>query len=234
MRKLMIPILCMFLLLTGCESQEAGVTNNKKEEINGNISNVRVISEENGLEDKSILIVYFSRLGNTENEAEIDAGTSASVYQSDDGIQGNTEVVANNIHNLVGGDLVSINTEKKYPVEYSVILDEVSEEGERGDRPAVLVDIVDFDKYDVVFIGYPTWWYDMPMPVYNFIESYDFSGKTVVPFCTHGGAGFANSLEGLQNALGDVEVLEGIEIRQSQVSDSIEQIREWINALEIS
>jgi len=79
-----------------------------------------------------------------------------------------------------------------YPVTYDECVALAKQEKESNARPEIKGDI-DIDKYDVIFVGYPIWWSDMPMPVYTFLEAHQYEGKTIIPFCTHEGSGLANT-----------------------------------------
>lgn len=92
------------------------------------------------------------------------------------------------------GELFRIETEKTYPSDYDELVDYGREEPDEDSRPTLSSHVENMDEYDVVFLGYPNWWFDMPMAVYSFLDEYDFSGKTNIPFCTHGGSGFSNTV----------------------------------------
>lgn len=144
----------------------------------------------------SILVVYFSLAGNADL-SDVDAMSSASLLQN----QGHAETVAKHIHDIVGGDLVLVETVDKYPADDNEAHDYAYREEKKGARPKLKTNINNMDQYDTVFIGYPNWWYDMPMAMYSFVEAHDFSGKTVIPFCTHNGGGFSKSVIHLMEKL---------------------------------
>ncbi|MBR1798857.1 MAG: hypothetical protein IJ761_03030 [Bacteroidales bacterium] len=97
---------------------------------------------------------------------------------------GNTADVAKYVASKTGADLFEVVREKAYPVDYTPCTDEAKAEKERGDRPAIKGEVKNMEQYDVVFVGVPVWWYTAPMPVFTFLDKYDFGGKTVIPFCT--------------------------------------------------
>ena len=99
-------------------------------------------------------------------------------------------------------------------------------------RPAVRDLPADIDGYDIVFLGYPNWWGTAPMPVFTFLEAYDFSGKTIVPFCTHGGGGLGRSERDIAAATPGATVLEGLAIRGDHVRDAEQAVRRWVEASE--
>lgn len=153
-----------------------------------------------------ILIAYFSRTGNTEELAE-------------------------EIQLRTGGELFEIVPVEPYPEDYDETVERFRREREENARPAIAENVEDMDSYEVVFVGFPNWGDDMPHIVYTFLEQYDFTGKTVIPFCTNGGGGFGNSLAGLQTACPDAEIAEGFECSGSRVQEETEAIEAWIALL---
>lgn len=184
-----------------------------------------------GSEGSRILIAYFSRVGNTGFPADADASSSASVVASEDGLQGNVEVLARMIQAEVDGDLFLIETENPYPIGYDETIDVGRQEQRDNARPALASRIDDPDQYDTVFLGYPNWWGDMPMAVYSFLDEYDLSGKTIIPFVSHGGSGFS----GTQSAIAELEpgaaVLEGLSVNGDDVADAQEDVTAWLDGL---
>lgn len=138
----------------------------------------------------------------TAQSKKIEGGSNMLVaYFSLDGEQygvgvveeGNTSIIARMIAEQTGADLFEIKPETPYPTTYQGLLDVSRQEMADNSRPKIADTVDKMDNYDTIFIGYPNWWGDMPMIVYNFLESYDLSGKTIVPFCTHGGSGLSNT-----------------------------------------
>ena len=164
------------------------------------------IEETEMLSQRKILIAYFSRTGNTEELAE-------------------------EIQLRTGGELFEIVPLEPYPEDYDETVERFRREREENARPAIAENVEDMDSYEVVFVGFPNWGDDMPHIVYTFLEQYDFTGKTVIPFCTNGGGGFGNSLAGLQTACPDAEIAEGFECSGSRVQEETEAIEMWIASL---
>lgn len=102
---------------------------------------------------------------------------------------GNTRKLAENAARYTGGDLFRIETEKSYAEDYDTCLEETAREMEQNARPALTTHVENMEEYDVVLLGFPIWWGSMPMAVNTFLEEYDFEGKIIAPFCTHGGSG---------------------------------------------
>lgn len=142
-----------------------------------------------GKRDK-VLIAYF---GVPETDG-VDAVAGASRVIVDGKLSGNTEYIAQVIQQATGGDLFVIKTVQQYPGTHKKLIDFAKKEQDTRARPKLASQINNLGDYDVIFIGFPNWWYDMPMPIYTFFEEHDFKGKTIVPFCTHGGSGFSDAI----------------------------------------
>ena len=178
-----------------------------------------------------ILIAYFTWSDNTivENpdSIDVDAETSASVLSP-----GNAELIANWIAEETGGDLFSIKTQNKYSSDYDECLNQARRERDNNERPALVGRVNNIDDYDVIFLGFPNWWYTCPMAVFTFVESYDLSGKTIIPFCTHGTGGLSRTIRDLKNLLPEnCEVLEPIGVYRPEVKNSKSRVLDWLKKL---
>lgn len=159
----------------------------------------------------------------------VDATSSASVLAP-----GNTAVMAGHIHDLVGGDLFSIQVEEPYSSVYDECLDRASDELADNARPALRTHVENMEQYDIVFLGMPNWWYSCPMAVLTFVEEYDFSGKTVVPFVAHGTGGISGSVRDMRASLPeDCTVLEPIGVYRPDIATCQPVIEEWLRSLEL-
>ncbi|MCC8023786.1 MAG: flavodoxin [Clostridium sp.] len=202
--------------------------------------------------EKNILIAYFTRLDNTDasleevlagggpygpigsldENADLDAVSSASIQLIDGEVQGSTEAVARMIQEQTGGELFSIRTVQDYPVDYDALIDQGGEEKNGNIRPELSSQVENMDDYDVVFLGFPNWWYDMPMGVYSFLEAYDFSGKTVIPFVTSAGSGFSGSIKTLSDKLPGADVVtDGLAVSMGEVFGAENDVKNWIEEL---
>ena len=146
--------------------------------------------------------------------------------------EGNTAIIADMIAEQTGADLFRIENVIPYPETYDGLL-EISRQEEAADtRPEIAGTVENMEDYDVVFLGYPCWWGDMPMIVYGFLESYDFSGKTIVPFCTHSGSGLSNTPQHIADTCPDATVADGLAIRgktaQEQRDNTNETVTDWL------
>lgn len=161
---------------------------------------------EHGKDGSSALVVYFSWSGNTEN-------------------------VANAIADQTGADVFEIVPEETYIDDYNALLDIATEEKENGARPAIAGSIDDISQYDVIYVGYPNWWSDMPMILYTFFDSYDLSGKTIAPFCTSGGSGLSGTVGSIREMEPEADVLDGLHIGSSAASDPDQAVSDWLESL---
>ncbi len=178
-----------------------------------------------------ILIAYFTWADNTVVEdpsaVDVDATTSASVLAP-----GNAAKIAGWIQEKVGGDLFSIVVSEPYSSDYDECLDRAADEKADQARPALADHVDGMENYDIVFLGFPNWWYTLPMAVLSFVEEYDFSGKTVIPFCTHGTGGLAGTIRDLTAALpDDVTILDPIGVYRPEVDNSRPAVQEWVAGL---
>ena len=179
----------------------------------------------------SILIAYFT-MPEDVDPAGADAVSGASIVVRDGEILGNVEYMAQTIQQAVGGDLLRIETVEEYPLEHEALVDFAAEEQEAGARPELATQIENLEQYDTIFLGYPNWWGDMPQALYTFLESYDLSGKTIIPFCPHGGSGFSRTQSTIAELQPEATVREdGLTISRNDVADSAEQVTAWAQGL---
>lgn len=178
---------------------------------------------------QNTLIAYFTWAENTEidENSSVDATTSPSVV-----VPGNVQQLAGWIQEETGGDLFSIQTTDPYPSDWDACLDRANEERANDARPDLREKVDELERYDTVFLGYPNWWYGVPMPVLSFLEQNDLSGKEVILFCSHGTGGLADSVDQIREALPETNVSENIfDCHEEEVSSSKNQIQEWIQEL---
>jgi flavodoxin len=148
---------------------------------------------------------------------------------------GNTREIAKQIQQQTGGDLFEIKTVKPYPTDYNECVDVAKKEQQTNVRPALADTVKNFAVYDVVFVGYPNWWGTMPQALFTFLEKYDLSSKTVVPFCTHGGGRWGRSLNDLKKLCpDDATVLEGLAISGNLVRRSKDDVVKWLQKIGIT
>ena len=169
---------------------------------------------------KKVLVAYFSRTGEQYSVGNIK--------------KGNTAIIGEMIASKTGADTFEIKVVKdNYPKGYNDLTKYAQTEKRNNERPEIAgkINIAD---YDVIFIGYPNWWSDMPMPVYTFLESYDFKGKTVIPFCTHEGSGLSGTERNVKTVT-KADVKDGIAIyghvAQNSPKEADKKVSDWLKTL---
>lgn len=166
------------------------------------------------MKDDKTLIVYFSHMGNTEK-------------------------FANKIHELIGGDIVKLEPVSPYPADYNEVAKVAEKERDDNARPEYRIS-VNPEEYDNIFVGYPMWYYTLPMIIYKFFDDYDFSGKNIIPFNTHEGSYDGGTYAKIKEFEPNANVLEGLPIRGGDIgvdpdgstpTDQTETIKNWLNKI---
>jgi flavodoxin len=158
---------------------------------------------------KKVLIIYYSRSGNTRE-------------------------LANQIHERVGGDIIELQTVKPYPDEYDAVTKQAKEELDSGSKPALKTKVEKIGSYDVIFVGTPIWWSTIAAPVKTFLSEYDFSGKTIVPFCTHGGSGLGRSVTDIATLCPNSTILDGLAVWGKNAKTAQNDVSEWLRKIKIT
>ena len=171
-----------------------------------------------------VLVTYFT----WPEQDGTDANTGASRTVSNGKLYGNTEYVARIISEATGGDLFAIKTERTYPAPHKALIDAAKAEAEAKQHPKLTTHIKNLKDYDIIFVGYPNWWYDMPMAIYTFFDEYDFSGKTVIPFVTHGGSRFSQSVETITKIEKNAKVIKGPSVAARNVPEAKDNVVKWL------
>lgn len=168
----------------------------------------------------NVLIAYFSRTGENYGVGYIE--------------KGNTSIVADIIAEQTGGDLFEIRTLSAYPDNYDEATEVAKQEQDVNARPELADNLEDISDYNVIFIGYPIWWSDMPMAVYTFLESHDLSSKTIVPFCTHAGSDLSSTESSISNMFPNATILDGLAISGTTAQNNYEETEQavinWLQA----
>jgi flavodoxin len=171
---------------------------------------MRVDIPGSGLTDgKKTLVVYFSHSGNTRE-------------------------IAGQIHQRVGGDIFEIQTLAPYPRDYDAVIEQAKKEKSSGYKPPLRTRVEDMTPYELIFIGYPIWWGTIPPPVITFLSAYDLSGKTVIPFCTHGGSALGRSMTDVSRLCPKSTVLDGIAVFGRDVKTAQGKVSEWLREMRIT
>lgn len=181
--------------------------------------------------ESNMLVVYFSYAENADLPESVDAFATASIQTWNNTLTGNTGVVANMIAESTGADLFSIRTVEKYPASYDETLDQGQQEQRADARPALTALPENLEDYDVIFLGFPNWWGDMPMALYSLLDQAELSGKTIVPFVTSGGSGFSSTIRTIESLESNATIQEGLALQNSSAAGAQEQVDEWLSGL---
>lgn len=208
MKKISV-IATLFLMVfafTGCggssaQQQAQSPQSNKQESVQNNTNQTPDTA-------KKVLIVYYSRSGNTRE-------------------------IATQIQQKVGGDILEIKTVKPYPQSYDETTKQARQELDSGFKPELQPININIAQYDTIIIGSPLWWSTVSTPVISFLTQYDLSGKTIIPFVTHGGSGIARSVTHIKELCPKADVKEGIAIRGSNVQNSQNELTQWLQQLKM-
>lgn len=242
LKRVLSPLLMLLMVfsLTACGNESGGTSSDAGDPVNSaeatgqpsndsssepqDVESVSSDTEEGGDDAYSgnhILIAYFSRTGENYNVGVIE--------------KGNTHIIADMIAEETGADMFQITTVNPYPDTYDECTDVAKQEQNDNARPEIVDLPENLDQYDTVFLGFPIWWGDMPMAVYTFLENYDFSGKTIIPFCTHEGSGLSGTAGRIEDTCPGVVVLDGLAIRgsaaQNEQDKAENDVQAWLEGL---
>jgi flavodoxin len=180
---------------------------------------------------EKILIAYFS----LPEPSGVDAVSGASRVIVDGKMSGNVEFVARHIQKTAGGDLFAIQTAETYPGEHRPLLEAAKNEQSANARPPLAARISNLQNYGTIFLGYPIWWYDLPMPLYSFLDEYDFAGKTIIPFTVHGGSHFSGTIEKIIQLEPQAAVVQdGFEVFRDEAARSESDVAAWLRGLGVA
>lgn len=211
--------LAMVLSLAACSTNQSPGESTREESSSQTNESTPTPSNTNGKN----LAVYFSMPDNVDDSTVVIDGETL----------GNTQYMAYVIQETVGADIFRIEPETPYPTDNDKLVDLAKEEQNDNARPKIKDMIENFDTYENIFVGYPNWWGDMPMILYSFFDEYDFSGKTIIPFNTHGGSGFSGTISTIKELEPNAEVLDGKSISHNDIQDAEQEIVDWVNSLDL-
>lgn len=194
------------------------------------VSYVDKVSGEKSQKEEKLLTVYFTRIGNTDFEDDVDAVSGASLLKADGILMGNTELMAHMIRDISGCEIVPITLKgDKYPSSYADTVVVAGKELKNDVRPEI--EEIDISGYDSIILVYPIWWGTIPMPVATFLENHDFSGKKLYLLATQGSTGFGSSTEDITNLADGAEVIEGLSIYCDDIPDVRNRLKDWIDII---
>jgi flavodoxin len=163
-------------------------------------------SAQTGTRGAKVLVVYYSRSGNTRE-------------------------IANQIHERVGGDIVEIQTVEPYPEDYSAVTKQAQQELNSGFKPPLKTKVENIGSYDVIFVGSPCWWSTVASPVRTFLSEYDLSGKVIAPFITHAGSGLGRSVADIGTFCPDSTIPDGLAVWGTNAKTAQSEVAEWLRRL---
>ncbi|MGN0667562.1 MAG: flavodoxin [Huintestinicola sp.] len=237
MNKKILPCVICAAMLTACGNSDSGTPDAASGQTQSSIRTDNSVSadssetnreNENSGSDSKILIAYFTAAENSG----VDAISSASYTKVNGEAVGRIRAVADMIADNTGGELFSIKTETIYPTDGRKLIDYAAEEQDNNVRPVLTSHIDNLDDYDVIFVGYPNWWYDMPMALYSLFDEYDFSGKTIIPFNVHNGSRFSSTISTIQELEPDAEVItDGFTVSERDVAEAADDVAAWLDGI---
>ncbi|MCB2292357.1 flavodoxin [Clostridium algoriphilum] len=204
-------VMIMAFTLTACGNNNRSTKNSDESSTQKKIETTTSDESNNQTKDtakKDILVAYFSH-------------------------SGNTKVIANQIHESVGGNIFEIKTVVPYSTDNDTVVDKAEQEQKDNYRPKLATKVENMNSYDVIYLGYPDWWGTMPMAVFTFLEGYNFSGKTIIPFCTHEGSGLGQSVTDIKKLCPQSTILEGLAIWDTNLKNGKEDVSEWLHKIGI-
>ncbi len=181
--------------------------------------------------ERKVLTVYFTRVGNSEFEEDVDAVSSASLMKDNETLVGNSQLLATMVYNAVGGELYGIQTEKKYPSAYSDTVSVAKDEMDSDEDVALSGTLPELSRYDMVVLVFPVWWGTVPGAVKSFLQSDDMAGKTIYPLVTHGGSGAGNSVEDIRKLCKADVSNDVLEVFDDDVTNAAGAVSEWLKSL---
>lgn len=223
----MLTVMALIFAFAGCSANTKNESSSKASATKTETASAKESSAENKTSNstatsngKSSVVVYFSRTGEQYGVGVIE--------------KGNTAIVADAIVEQTGADSFEILPKNdNYPTTYNELTDVAKEEQNQNARPEIKDTLQNFEQYDTIYLGYPIWWGDLPMICYTFLESYDFSGKTIIPFCTHAGSGNAGTQSKIQFAAPNATVKDVLAIAGTDTQNNPDSVKtavsEWLN-----
>ena len=223
-RNIIILIIVIILIVAGIGIWLSSSNESNKANINNNLNSSANINENDNQNDESITNTVNNN--NIEDQETSSRSKIAIIYFS---ATGNTERVAGYIKEVTDGDLIEIEPKDKYTdsdLNYNNGDSRTTKEQNDSSARPEIANSIDTDSYDVIYLGYPIWWGDAPKIILTFLDNYDLSGKTVIPFCTSGSSEISTSVNYLKNNYKNINWLEG-----KRLSISQSEVTEWVNSL---
>ena len=217
---LLITVLLAIFVITGCGDNKAAQASQTPQQTDQQIN-----------PNSKTLVVYFSMPETTTPDNMTQEEDNSTVVKNNK-VLGNTQFMAETIANTIGADTFRIVPINPYPTDHKVLIAQAKEEQNQNARPKYEGTVPNLADYDTIFIGYPNWWGDMPMILYTFLENNKIDGKTIIPFGTHGGSGFSNTVNTIQQLQPNAKVSRnGLMISRNDIQNGESTITSWLRGL---
>lgn len=230
-----IIIALMFLGVMAMNNNEDNQSSNNVATLN-NRNNITTQGNEDNTninKESKILVAYFSLPETQDPDNMTDAEEDSTVVVNGE-VLGNTQYVAELIAENTGADIFRIEAQDDYPLDHDTLVDQALEEQNENARPEIKSTVENMDDYNIVFLGYPNWWGDMPMIIYTFLEQYNFDGKTIIPFNTHGGSGLSNTVATITEKLPNSNVISNaFTLSRNNMEEAPEEVESWLEEIGI-
>lgn len=233
---LVLAVIIMLAGLAGCGSSKNQSNNSSPQPKPSNSEQSKTTVPPAGAstankDGKKALVVYFS-MPETTNPNNMNQEEANSTVVVGGEVLGNTQYVAYLIQKNTGADIFRIEPKTPYPTNHRTLVDLAKSEQNNKARPELAKKVENLGEYDVIFLGYPNWWADMPMILYSFLESHDLSGKTIIPFNTHGGSGFSNTINTIAALQPNANVIKnGFTVSRNTVQNCADDVAAWVKKL---
>jgi len=233
---LVLAVIIMLAGLAGCGSSKNQSNNSSPQPKPSNSEQGKATSPSAeapaaNKDGKKTLVVFFSMPETTSpNNMNQEEANSTVVVGGE--VLGNTQYVAYLIQKNTGADIFRIEPKTPYPTNHRTLVDLAKAEQNNKARPELAKKVENLGQYDVIFLGYPNWWADMPMILYSFLESHDLSGKTIIPFNTHGGSGFSNTINTIASLQPNANIIKnGFTVSRDTVHNCADDVAAWLKKL---
>ena len=232
---LVLALIIMVFSLAGCGSSKNQSNNNSQPQPSSTEQSKTAVSPANAStannESTKTLVVYFSMPETTKPNTMTKEEDNSTVVINGE-VLGNTQYVAYLIQKNTGADIFRIEPKTPYPTNHKTLVDLARAEQNNKVRPELAAKVENLGQYDVFFLGYPNWWGDMPMILYSFLESHNLSGKTIIPFNTHGGSEFSNTINSIAALQPNASVIKkGFTVSRNTVQNCADDVAAWIKEL---
>lgn len=222
-----VCVLGYFLLRNNMTTRAPKETKEPEEEIE--VGGSDTAADKDG---KKSLVVYFSVPETDDPNKAMTTEEENSTIVVDGKVLGNTEYVAMLIKKNTNAEIYRIEPKVPYTTNHRDLVNLAKDEQNKDVRPEIKNKISNFDSFDIIYIGYPIWWSDMPQILYTFFELYDFSGKTVIPFSTHGGSGLSGTVNTIKNKIPNANVeSNAFTIYRDNMEETPEKVKEWLKEI---